>query len=149
MGARRVIADTCIWIEYFRGKSSVSEELKKLIQNGEVFVSGPVIYELIQGAKNKNDSALIKETLQSLSTLEVTHEIWLLAGDLFFDLRRKGITLPPSDVLLSAVAITTGSSLFTMDKHFDHIEQVRRHEPILVKKERMKPGTATLPDDAT
>jgi predicted nucleic acid-binding protein len=135
MPARRVIADTCIWIEYFRGKSAISEALKKLIENGEVFVSGPVIYELIQGAKNKNDSFVIKEALQSLPVLEVTHEIWLLAGDLFFDLRRKGITLPPSDVLLCAVAITAGCCLFTMDKHFDHIEHIRRYEPLRVEKD--------------
>jgi len=35
----------------------------------------------------------------------VTPETWLLAGDLFFDLWGKGVTRPPSDVFLSALAI--------------------------------------------
>jgi hypothetical protein len=127
MGNERIIADTCIWIEYFRGKGPVSDALLGLIQGGEIRITGPVVYELLQGAKTKNDAELIKEITHALPPLAVTHETWLLAGDLFFDLRRKGVTLPPSDVLLSAMAIENNCSLFTIDHHFNHIPKVLRH----------------------
>jgi len=127
MGPEKILADTCIWIEYFRGKSHFSEELRRLIQKGVLVITGPVIFELLQGAKNKKDADLIKEITRGLPLLEVTHEIWLSAGDLYFDLRRKGITIPPSDVLLAAIAIDNNWSLFTTDNHFDHIPKLRRH----------------------
>lgn len=127
MASGKIIADTCIWIEYFRGKSTCSDELKRLIQKGELVIAGPVVYELLQGAKNKKDLELIKEATRALPFLEVTHQIWLSAGDLFFELRRKGITIPPSDILLSAIAIENNCSLFTIDNHFEHIQKVRRH----------------------
>ena len=90
-------------------------------------IAGPVIYELLQGAKNKKDLELIKEASRALPFLEVTHQIRLSAGDLFFELRRKGITIPPSDVLLSAIAIENNCFLFTIDNHFEHIKKVRRY----------------------
>lgn len=127
MGSERIIADTCIWIEYFRRRSPVSDELRRLIQRGEIVMTGPVVYELLQGAKNKKDAVLIKEVTRALPILGMTDEIWLSAGDLFFDLRRKGITLPPSDVLLSAIAIENNCSIFTTDNHFNHIPKLPRY----------------------
>ena len=122
----RLIADTCIWIEYFRKRGSVSSALRDLIKQGRVIVTGPVICELLQGAKNPKDAELIKEVTKALPLLLVTQETWLSAGDLFFDLRRKGITLPPSDVLLAALAIENDCPVFTLDNHFDCIPKVRR-----------------------
>jgi predicted nucleic acid-binding protein len=122
----RLIADTCIWIEYFKKRGSVSSALRDLIKQGRVLVAGPVIYELLQGAKNPKDAELIKEVTKALPLLPMTQEIWLSAGDIFFILRRKGITLPPSDVLLAALAIENDCPVFTLDNHFDHIPKVRR-----------------------
>jgi predicted nucleic acid-binding protein len=127
MGNERVIADTCIWIDYFRGRGPVSSALLGLIQEGEIVITGSVVYELLQGAKTKKDADLIKEATQALPRLAVTHDTWLLAGDLFFDLRRGGVTLPPSDVLLAALAIENDCFLFTLDSHFDRIPKVRRY----------------------
>jgi predicted nucleic acid-binding protein len=127
MGPEKILADTCIWIEYFRGKSPSSEELRRLIQKGVLVITGPVVFELLQGAKNKKDADLIKEATRGLPLLEVDHKIWLSAGDLYCDLRRKGITIPPSDVLLAAMAIENNLSLFTIDIHFDHIPKLLRH----------------------
>ena len=127
MGPEKILADTCVWIEYFRGKSLFSDELRRLIQKGVLVISGLVVFELLQGAKNKKDADLIKEVTQVLPILETKHEIWLSAGDLYYDLRRKGITIPPSDVLLSALAIENNCSLFTIDNHFDRIPKLLRH----------------------
>ena len=127
MGNERIIADTCIWIDYFRGTGPISNALLGLIQGGEIRITGPVVYELLQGAKTKKDADLIKEATQALPKLAVTYDTWLLAGDLFFDLRRKGVTLPPSDVLLSALAIENNCSILTTDNHFDQISRIRRY----------------------
>jgi predicted nucleic acid-binding protein len=122
----RLIADTCVWIEYFRQRGPVSSALRNLIKQGRVAVAGPIIYELLQGAKSRKDADLIKEVTKALPLLTVTQETWLSAGDLFFELRRKGITLPPSDVLLAILAIQNEYPVFTLDNHFDRIPKVRR-----------------------
>jgi hypothetical protein len=101
--------------------------LKILLEKGRIIITGPIVFELFQGVKNKNDADVIKEVARSLPVLEINHDLWLLAGELFFDLRRKGITLPPSDVLLAAIAITNECSLFTLDRHFDHIQNLARY----------------------
>lgn len=126
MPGERLIADTCVWIEYFRKRGPVSNALKEIIEQGRVVVTGPVIFELLQGAKSAENAELIKEVTKALPILPVSQEIWLSAGDLFFSLRRKGITLPPSDVLLAALAMANDCSVFTLDKHFDRIPKVRR-----------------------
>jgi predicted nucleic acid-binding protein len=123
-----ILADTCIWIEYFRGKTPVSLELEKLIKKGRVVISGPVLYELLQGVKNKKDAELIKQSLLALPNLDVSLETWSQAGDLFFELRRQGVTLPPSDVLLATIALENHCLLFTKDTHFDHIPKVSRYK---------------------
>jgi predicted nucleic acid-binding protein len=127
MEFEKIIADTCIWIEFFKGRAPFSDELMQLIKKGQIVITGPIIYELLQGAKNKKDADLIKEVAQALPIVEVATTTWVLAGDLFFDLRRKGVTLPPSDVLLSAVAIENNYSLFTVDNHFNHIPRICRY----------------------
>ena len=134
MGSEKIIADTCIWIEYFKGKTPLSDELMKLIKKRQIVITGLVVYELLQGAKNKKDADLIKEVTQALPIAEVALKTWLLAGDLFFDLRRRGITLPPSDVLLSAIATENDCSLFTIDNHFNHIPKIRRYPSGLPSK---------------
>ena len=124
----KIIADTCIWIEFFRKKTMISQELKKLVAGRQVLISGIIVYELLQGVKNKKDAENIKRGTLALGYLEVTSETWLMAGDLFFELRRKGITLPPSDVLLAALTIESQCRLFTIDRHFDQIPNLKRYQ---------------------
>jgi hypothetical protein len=127
-GEEKIIADTCVWIEFFRKKTMISQKLKKLVAGRQVLMSGIIVYELLQGVKNKKDAENIKRGTLALGYLEVTSETWLMAGDLFFELRRKGITLPPSDVLLAALTIESQCRLFTIDRHFDQIPNLNRYQ---------------------
>ncbi len=43
-----VIADTCIWIEFFRTKSKNSNRMKNLIANNLVVGTGIILAELLQ-----------------------------------------------------------------------------------------------------
>jgi hypothetical protein len=89
---------------------------------------GIIVYELLQGVKNRADAERIKQSVLCLGYAEVTPKTWLAAGGLFYDLRRKGITLPPSDVLLAALAAENRSRLFTVDRHFDQIPGLERYK---------------------
>jgi hypothetical protein len=118
---KKVLADTCVWIEYFRTTSPISEGLKKLIRNELAVTTGVVVLELLQGIKRPVDKELIKETILALPLLEATLECWVLAGETGHVLRKKGITLPATDLLLAAVAKKNYCSIFTTDAHFKAI----------------------------
>ena len=44
---------------------------------------------------------------------------WHKAFELGFNLRRKGITVPHTDILIAACALQSGSTLVHADAHFD------------------------------
>ncbi len=116
-----VLADTCIWIEYFKGEPAVSKRLEVLIEKGVVYTCGVVLYELFQGIRNKNEKVVLEEVFKGLFYVEVSSQTWLGAAILAKDLKRKGITLPPSDILLAQLAIENNLKIFTIDTHFQEI----------------------------
>ena len=122
-----ILADTCIWVEYFRTTSSLSEELRKLITEERIVTTGVVILELLQGAKTSKTKELIKETLLALPVLETTLDDWVLAGDLGQVLRLKGLTIPATDLLLAAVAQSNACAIFTTDSHFSFVADFHRY----------------------
>jgi len=122
-----ILADTCIWIEFFRSRSPLSEELRRLIQEGRIVIAGIVILELLQGARNEKTKKTIKEAISALPYLETTFNSWLLAGEMSFALRRQGISIPTSDILLAALARENNCSIFTTDSHLKMIPDIRLH----------------------
>lgn len=127
------MADTCIWIEYFRTTSSTSEELKRLIREDHVVTTGMVILELLHGVKTPESKQLIKDAVLSLPFLETTLDSWLVAGEIEYTLRRKGITLPATDLILAAVAKVNNCSIFTNDSHFKEIPDIDLYEIVNVR----------------
>lgn len=59
--------------------------------------------------------------LDALVQVPVRDNTWKLAIDLAFTLRRKGITVPYMDLLISALAIENNLNLLHADSHFDII----------------------------
>ena len=53
----------------------------------------------------KKSYELVREHLLKFPFLETNRDTWLLAASLYHDLRSKGITLPPVDVTIAAIAI--------------------------------------------
>ncbi len=121
---KRVLADTNIWIDYFNGDSDIADKLEQLIKKGAVFITGPVIYELLQGAKTSDTIQTLIETLNAVHYLDSSKRHWEKAGILSSDLRRKGITIPMSDILISVIAAENNCMIFTQDSHFKSIPGV-------------------------
>ena len=56
--------------------------------------------------------------LENIITDEI---IWETAYDLAFKLRRKGVTVPNTDILIAACALSENCILMHADNHFDLI----------------------------
>ena len=59
--------------------------------------------------------------MKKLPYLEVTWDAWEKAGELSRDLRRRGITIPLSDMIIASLAIVEGYEVLTVDPHFQHV----------------------------
>ena len=45
---------------------------------------------------------------------------------LFFQLRQQGTPIPTNDIWIAALTVEHGLSLFSRDRHFDHLPQLAR-----------------------
>jgi predicted nucleic acid-binding protein len=118
------IADTSVWIEFFKKKSQIGDRLEALILENSVWVCGVVIFELLQGVKSESEKSEILGALSNLKYAEMSKSLWQKTGELSIVLRKKGLHLPMSDVLISAIAIEYKLSVFTLDNHFKQIPGV-------------------------
>lgn len=120
-----VIADTSVLIAFFKGKSGVVEEVSRLLQQNRLVVTGIVIAELLQGLKGLREEQRISDLLVAISPVELTTDLWVKTGRMSLALRRNGINLPLTDIAIAILAIEHNFSIFTLDKHFEKIPEVK------------------------
>jgi len=121
LGNSNVLIDTSAWIEFFRGHSRIAETVTSLIKTGRASLCGVIYYELLQGTKDEEEALGLPNALSALKYFEMTPDTWIQAGHVGAKLRRKGITLPMSDILVGIVAMERGLQVLTLDKHFHSI----------------------------
>jgi tRNA(fMet)-specific endonuclease VapC len=125
-------ADTSVWIEYFKGNSRIADFLDENLINDRIYINGIIIAELIQGIKVKREREVIRSCISAVSYMEMTYNDWILAGDLSSELREKGITIPLTDITISAMAINNKMSIATLDRHFNQIPGVDLYPEIIL-----------------
>ena len=54
-----IVVDTCIWIEFLKGKEPYFSNLSELLEQGQVLGLELIFAELMQGAKNKREREFI------------------------------------------------------------------------------------------
>lgn len=115
-----VIVDTSIWIDFFQDSESVyQEKLETLIRdNNKAVISGIILQEVLQGIKDNKIYEITKQKLSILPFINTNKETYLHASLLYRILRSKGITVPPVDATIAAIAIQNRMPLFTKDEHF-------------------------------
>ena len=59
----RILADTSVWIEFFKQRSGTGDELEALILDNAVWICGIVLFELVQGVKSDDEKSKILSTL--------------------------------------------------------------------------------------
>jgi predicted nucleic acid-binding protein len=123
---RRILVDTSVWIAYFRDPSaSVGNRLEDLMDADEVFVAGPIIYEVLQGTRTPKEFDTLRDLLGELPFLPVHGETWIGAAGMAAGLRRRGVTLPMTDILLATLARDNQCRIWSLDPHFASIPGVR------------------------
>lgn len=111
-----IILDTSVWIEFLRQTDQdVSAKVALFFERGEVLGLEPVFGELLQGARDSEEVAIILEFWNSVAKIE-ENELFLKAGRLSarYKLHSRGLGL--IDAFILTAAIENGCQLWTLDK---------------------------------
>jgi predicted nucleic acid-binding protein len=121
-----ILVDTSAWIGFFArtGYSELKTRLKKLLDDDRVATAGPIVLELLQGCRSKEERTQLDRRLRALHWLAIEDRLWFMAGETSFTLRREGITISAIDALIATLAETYDCALLHLDSDFD---QIARH----------------------
>ncbi|MCX5811157.1 MAG: PIN domain-containing protein [Proteobacteria bacterium] len=127
----KILADTSVWIEFFNTESDAGNMLESLISTDSVAICGIVLFELMQGIKSETEKSTILDAISELPYIEMNSNLWQKSAALSASLRKKGITLPLSDIFIAAIALEHNLLIFTLDKHFESIPGISlyKHKP--------------------
>ena len=125
----KILADTSVWIEFFKAGSGIGDVFASLVSTNSVVTCGIVLFELMQGIKSDKEKSIILNAISELPYIEMDSSLWQKSAVLAASLRRKGITLPLSDIFIAAIALKHNLSIFTLDKHFDDIPGITIYKP--------------------
>lgn len=127
-GDNGVLVDTSVWIEFFKPRSETGNRLEMLISKNMVWICGVVLFELVQGVRSEDEKAKILGALSDLRYAEMTRSLWQKAGELSVSLKKKRLTMPLSDIFVATIAIEHKISIFTLDKHFEQISNLKLYK---------------------
>ncbi|HEU4905692.1 MAG TPA: PIN domain-containing protein [Solirubrobacterales bacterium] len=119
-----VLPDTSVWVDYSRrGAQGNAAAMRRLLDRGEVATCGPVVAELLAGADGEVGERLWT-TLSSLPWAHLPTPRWREVGQLANTLRRRGQTVPLTDLVIAIAAVRDGHVLWSLDTDFERIAPV-------------------------
>lgn len=129
MRDRKVLIDTSVWIDYFKGNdANFHKKVDKALTQSHIHIPGVVLAELIQGAKSEKEIAVIEDFIEAFHIIDQKEDTWLKAGRLSFSMKRKGITAHIVDCYIAVIANENGCSIFSVDEHFKSIKKFLHFE---------------------
>lgn len=111
----KLILDTSVWIEYFKGNPAFFDSCQAHIENGEVYTLELIFGELLQGALNTRESDLLNHYYDLLPKISIENLIIKSANISRVEkLHNKGIGLIDSCIITAT--IDSNMKLWTLDK---------------------------------
>lgn len=118
------LVDTSIWISFFNNSDSpISEKLASLIEEDLVVICPTIFQEILQGTKDQESFNLLNQRLSYLTQLKSDpYEAAVGAAEIYFRLRKKGITIRKSnDCLIAWFAMKFNVPIWHQDRDFNSI----------------------------
>jgi hypothetical protein len=120
-----IVVDSSALIEYYRptGDEGVRLRVAEAIAGDEVAVNGIIEVEILAFAPSEQERRRLGSHFRGFLHLPLTRAELDLASDLGFELRRLGTTVPATDLIVAASAISAAAPLYHVDAHFDRIAE--------------------------
>lgn len=125
-----IFVDTSVLIDFLRGATTPAvERLAQFEEDGVPYGIPLICYqEVLQGARDQREWRLLDAYLktQRLETPENPLSWHLAAARVYFDCRRRGITVRSTvDCLIAAQVLDANGTLLHDDDDFDHLATIR------------------------
>ena len=89
---------------------------------------GPVLTEVLQGARTGDEFDFFADRLAALLFLDTNQDTWIKAGELNRHLKRDGKILSLGDLIISTLALDHGMPVYSLNGDFDRVPGLRRHQ---------------------
>ena len=121
-----IVADSSALIEFYRreGAPAVQAAVAAVIAADALAVNGVIHVEVVGFAANERERRVLLDGFRAFHWLELGKAHFDLAASIGFDLRRRGRTVPATDLIIAATAIHAKAELIHVDDHFDEIAKV-------------------------
>lgn len=117
--------DSSVWVDFFSASPGPGGgELRRMIEDNEPFaITGVVVAEVLQGLTR--DVGRIERLLAECDMLEPAgFETYRRAAVMCRTARARGISPTTVDILIAAIAVEHGASVFTLDQDFSRIARI-------------------------
>lgn len=119
--------DSDFLIEVARRSPGAQALLVALEKDGRPVVSAISVFEVTNTARD-GDRALLLEFVDTFDVAPVDGSVAIAASKVSQSLLRRGLALPPPDVLIAATCLLHGLTLVTRNKrHFGRVPGLRIH----------------------
>jgi len=127
--------DTSVWISYFRdGDANYGDLIDALVDENRVHINGIVLVELLTGARNPAEFDRLSLALAGLKFVPSDRTSFRSAGRNGYLLKKKGISVSLSDMIIATDCMDHDLVLIESDKHFanisDHLPLKRGRPPV-------------------
>ena len=119
-----VLVDSSAWIGFFRGEKPFVRAIDALLSEGSVAITGPVLAEVVSGARTRSEFALLSRKLRGLNWLDAPEDIWSLVADTRYALARQGVQAHLIDLVIAHTAHHGRCDLLTSDRDFERIAAI-------------------------
>ena len=125
-----IVVDTSVLIDFFRGNDTPAVARLQRIERDEIPFRIPLIccQEVLQGARHERDWKRLEQYLctQDLLWSDAPWATHSEAARIYFDCRRKGITIRSTiDCLIAQLVLEADDLLLHDDNDFDYVQEVR------------------------
>ena len=122
-----ILIDTSVWIDVFRDTSGgTASRVRSLVTDDDVVLTRFNQLELLQGAADEREWAMLADFLDGQDYVEASGDTWRDAARIYFDLRRRGRTVrSPIDCCIAQLAIENDLRLLHEDRDFEAIAEIR------------------------
>jgi len=124
------LVDTDILSFYFKGDTKVVASFRNYLNKFEVINTSIITYyEIISGLKYKQAELQLRQFydfVMANSIIHISEESAKISGDIYSNLRKKGIVVGTSDILIAGIAMENDLTLITNnEKHFKQISGLK------------------------
>ncbi len=118
-----ILVDSSVWIEYYRpaGDPRYKRWVADAIRQDHVAVNAIIAAEILPYTRDRAQYDAIESDFAAFHWTAVDRAVSLRASDLGYRLRRSGVTVPATDLLVFASALEAHAELMHHDAHFAHI----------------------------